>query len=177
MKTIITCVVVAFTVLILAGHLRAQPSPKAEASYETFISSYLVIQEALAADNLQNAKNAASTLQTELPDTIGKASEAIAEAAKAIRESPDLAKARLAFLQLSNHMAILVSKAELANTDNLYLAYCPMAFDNKGASWIQSGKVIKNPYYGASMLRCGSIKKPIKQTKTEADPDSHNTHH
>ena len=32
-----------------------------------------------------------------------------------------------------------------------------MAFDNKGAGWLQSDKDVLNPYFGASMLRCGSV--------------------
>ncbi len=37
-------------------------------------------------------------------------------------------------------------------------AYCPMAFDNQGAFWLQKNEQIANPYYGAKMLRCGEIK-------------------
>ena len=34
------------------------------------------------------------------------------------------------------------------------LAYCPMV--NK--PWLQKDKEIRNPYYGAAMLTCGSFK-------------------
>jgi Cu(I)/Ag(I) efflux system membrane fusion protein len=34
--------------------------------------------------------------------------------------------------------------------------HCPMAFDNSGADWLQSGETTANPYYGASMFRCGA---------------------
>jgi Cu(I)/Ag(I) efflux system membrane fusion protein len=30
-----------------------------------------------------------------------------------------------------------------------------MAFDNKGAYWLQDSEEIANPYFGAAMLRCG----------------------
>jgi Cu(I)/Ag(I) efflux system membrane fusion protein len=33
-----------------------------------------------------------------------------------------------------------------------------MAFDNQGADWLQRGEQINNPYFGASMLRCGEIR-------------------
>ena len=33
-----------------------------------------------------------------------------------------------------------------------------MAFDNAGASWLQRGTTINNPYFGASMLRCGEVR-------------------
>ncbi|MCE7909965.1 MAG: DUF3347 domain-containing protein, partial [Candidatus Omnitrophica bacterium COP1] len=38
-------------------------------------------------------------------------------------------------------------------------SFCPMAFDNKGAYWIQTGDIIANPYFGSKMLRCGEIRK------------------
>jgi hypothetical protein len=31
-----------------------------------------------------------------------------------------------------------------------------MAFDDAGADWLQSGEITENPYFGASMFRCGS---------------------
>jgi Cu(I)/Ag(I) efflux system membrane fusion protein len=34
--------------------------------------------------------------------------------------------------------------------------HCPMAFDNAGADWLQSGESTANPYFGASMFRCGA---------------------
>jgi Cu(I)/Ag(I) efflux system membrane fusion protein len=38
------------------------------------------------------------------------------------------------------------------------LAFCPMAFGNKGAYWLQTEKKIRNPYFGTKMLGCGEIK-------------------
>lgn len=37
------------------------------------------------------------------------------------------------------------------------MAHFPMAFGGRGGDWLQADKKINNPYYGASMLRCGSI--------------------
>ena len=34
--------------------------------------------------------------------------------------------------------------------------HCPMAFDNKGADWLQGTGSIRNPYFGADMLSCGA---------------------
>lgn len=42
-----------------------------------------------------------------------------------------------------------------------YVAYCPMAFNNRGAYWLQQSKQIDNAYFGAKMLRCGEIKRSI----------------
>lgn len=42
---------------------------------------------------------------------------------------------------------------DFAPTDGLKVAYCPMADKH----WLQPGDRIANPYYGASMLRCGGF--------------------
>ena len=39
-----------------------------------------------------------------------------------------------------------------------YEMYCPMAFDNRGAAWLQATDELLNPYFGASMLRCGETR-------------------
>lgn len=33
--------------------------------------------------------------------------------------------------------------------------YCPMAFDGKGAYWLDDSPAVKNPYFGESMRDCG----------------------
>ena len=38
-------------------------------------------------------------------------------------------------------------------------AYCPMAFDDKGAAWLQPRGTIHNPYFGAAMLVCGEARR------------------
>ncbi len=40
----------------------------------------------------------------------------------------------------------------------LYLAYCPMANNSAGAYWLSRDKIIANPYFGKSMLRCGEVR-------------------
>jgi len=32
-----------------------------------------------------------------------------------------------------------------------------MAFNNKGADWLQIDEDIRNPYFGASMYKCGQV--------------------
>lgn len=44
----------------------------------------------------------------------------------------------------------------------LYKASCPMAFDNRGASWVQAGEEVSNPYFGHVMLRCGDLEEVFK---------------
>jgi len=35
--------------------------------------------------------------------------------------------------------------------------HCPMAFNNRGATWLQDSEDILNPYFGAAMLKCGEV--------------------
>ncbi len=39
----------------------------------------------------------------------------------------------------------------------LYRLYCPMAYDDQGATWLQDHDTVDNAYFGASMLRCGEV--------------------
>ncbi|RUO28146.1 efflux RND transporter periplasmic adaptor subunit [Aliidiomarina sedimenti] len=54
---------------------------------------------------------------------------------------------------------------------NAYLMFCPMAFDNQGAYWLQPDNRLLNPYFGGSMLRCGD-----RVESFEAGHDSHGGH-
>jgi Cu(I)/Ag(I) efflux system membrane fusion protein len=36
-----------------------------------------------------------------------------------------------------------------------------MAFDNKGAGWLQLNDQTRNPYFGAQMLQCGGVQEVI----------------
>ena len=58
--------------------------------------------------------------------------------------------------------AIKVFGIHNTKTSELYIEFCPMAFDNKGAYWISETKEIKNPYFGIAMLTCGEVKETLK---------------
>ncbi len=79
----------------------------------------------------------------------------------ALAETDGIEPARKQFALLSEELLALLSRFGLSEGP-LYKAWCPMAFDNRGASWIQSGEEISNPYFGEMMLRCGEIKEVLK---------------
>lgn len=64
---------------------------------------------------------------------------------------------------VSDHLTIAIKSFgfELKNTNTLYLQFCPMAFNNKGAYWLSDVEEISNPYFGDVMLRCGETKETI----------------
>lgn len=49
----------------------------------------------------------------------------------------------------------------IGSDQKLYQAYCPMANDGKGATWISEIKEIQNPYMGSKMPKCGKVQKEL----------------
>ena len=107
---------------------------------------YVAAQEALAADDLDQAHQALQGLIQNANPTLKPLAEKAARAA-------DLAAVRVAFKPLSEE----VMKGQIP--EGYVVAYCPMADGDKGAHWVQKDQPqIANPYFGASMLRCGVFK-------------------
>lgn len=120
---------------------------------------YVRLKNALVASKGDEAKKGATELQKALKGISGSA--AATKAASEIAASADLQVQRTAFSTLSNEMAILVKGGKLSS-GMIYLDYCPMANGNTGAFWLSNEKAIKNPYFGDSMLKCGSVKEMIQ---------------
>jgi len=79
------------------------------------------------------------------------------DGAAALSEAGDLSEGRAAFGEISQ--AMLEVERQFGHlAGELREAFCPMAFDNTGASWLQRDTEIANPYFGASMLSCGEIR-------------------
>ncbi len=79
--------------------------------------------------------------------------------AKDIAEAKDISKQRKYFIALSNDMYTLM-KVSKQKTPT-YFQHCPMANEGKGADWLSKENEIKNPYYGAQMLKCGKTVETI----------------
>lgn len=130
------------------------------------LDAYFVVKNALVASDTEKAAEAAA----ELSKAIQRADYTFAENEKQhrwsnlkntassfagkIRSSAKLDDQRKTFNALSD---ALIQVVELfgAGKGKIWKAYCPMAFDDAGAYWLSEFEEIKNPYFGASMLRCG----------------------
>ncbi len=134
------------------------------------IGAYIEIKNGLATDNNKNAAKGGTALvkafsvfeMTKLSAETHKEYMEIMESAKEHAEhiiKSDLKHQREHFLALSTDIIDLV--ALLGTEKTLYKDFCPMANNNKGGFWLSEIKDIKNPYYGARMLKCGSVKKQI----------------
>src|SRR5690625_1370506 len=127
------------------------------------LSHYIAIQERLANDSISGIGEQAERLGEKLSD-----SEAVA-AARAISQADDIDVARRHFETVS--IALLADLKEHGSSGaTFYEAHCPMAFGNRGASWIQADATVNNPYYGSQMLRCGEIRGTFV-------PENGNAHH
>lgn len=127
---------------------------------------YLATQEALAADDPHAAATAFGALAAALDAAHAHAEGdrmppvmAARGAARAAAATHELPAQREAFNTITRELLPQWRSvpAGALGVDALYLMHCPMAFDNAGANWLQGSDELANPYFGASMLRCGSV--------------------
>ena len=146
---------------------------KAAASIKTIVDHYLHVKNALVNDDAGEAASGAKAMG----DAIGKldkslltaeqktaydANEAeLKEHAEHIAKNGDNIKhQRSHFVQMSEVVYELVR--DFGAGRPVYHDHCPMARDNQGAMWLSEMKEIKNPYFGAQMLKCGTVEEVIQ---------------
>jgi Cu(I)/Ag(I) efflux system membrane fusion protein len=138
--------------------------PAVAAGLTPLYDAYFRLGSALAADDPAAARAAArETSAAAEAVRIGGAHAAHWESlAVRLRESldgagkaEDLAALRPAFESVSGVILEIESAFGHAGSA-FYRVRCPMAF-GRGADWMQDHDTVDNPYYGAQMLRCGSV--------------------
>lgn len=132
---------------------------------DTLLAPYFAMQKGLAADDLTATKKGADLLSTTLKAAPSKeAGEALSKIRKEIEEihkASDLKIARKHFLTVSNELTEMLSRIGTTGKTDVYKVFCPMAFDSAGGGWLQDDTTVANPYYGAGMLRCGSVQEHL----------------
>ncbi|CAM5210443.1 efflux RND transporter periplasmic adaptor subunit [Alishewanella longhuensis] len=89
------------------------------------------------------------------PDRFPRIVMALQAGAEDLNQITELEAARALYYR---HNLGLLRFAELGVlAQGWYEAYCPMAREGEGASWLQPDSELRNPYFGAMMLRCGDI--------------------
>ena len=136
--------------------------------------AYLHIQTHLAEDNLADARTAARRLEVQLDNVdmslLGhdahrvwmKLLKEIRTSSREVAEAEDIATARAVFAQLSESLMAVARRFGTGLGQPIHVMHCPMAFNNRGADWLQLSKNLENPYYGDAMLRCGEIKETLE---------------
>lgn len=139
---------------------------------EQVYQKYFLLKDALIADNGKGAGAAAGELVAALDavameslgskehDEFMKLLPSLRNDAKSMSETADLDKLRQRFAILSGNMYRLMKV--IAPAQSVYYDHCPMYNNGKGAYWLSRDKEIRNPYYGAQMLSCGSNKEILK---------------
>lgn len=80
---------------------------------------------------------------------------ALMEHAEGITAADELDEARTHFRHLSDELIKAVQMFGIEGV--VYHQYCPMAFDDEGATWLSSEERIQNPYLPETMLGCGEV--------------------
>jgi len=143
-------------------------SPAASSSVSQIVDQYLLIQNALANDDSKSAAAGGKGMATKVADLnlqsfndternrLLEEKDSLEEYAEYIsRNEEKIEVQRQYFIMLSESIYGLVEA--FGGGRKLYTAYCPMVENNTGARWLSETNEVKNPYYGASMLACGSI--------------------
>jgi membrane fusion protein, copper/silver efflux system len=138
---------------------------------EPVVSAYLELQRALAADDLAEARLAASALaesaartQLALPpndrDAWAPIERSLVAGGQRIAYASSLEAARGPFEAISGQIKLLLGRFGNPLGAPLRAAFCPMA-GRQGSEWIQRGDVIDNPYFGSAMRECGEIRETV----------------
>ncbi|GAB3343223.1 hypothetical protein GCM10027429_33530 [Marivirga atlantica] len=148
-------------------------SQKAKEALQPLYTEYLKFKDALTADEFDQAQNTAFDLKTKLDKVNMSAftgeshnawmsySSDLKNALQHVQHLKTIAELRTTFQQVSEGM-IALTKAFNPLDQTLYVQFCPMADDNKGANWLSAEEEIRNPYFGESMLTCGEVENILK---------------
>ncbi|MHC4375518.1 MAG: efflux RND transporter periplasmic adaptor subunit [Planctomycetota bacterium] len=141
-------------------------SEETSEALERVWARYGELHAVLARDDLGDAQAAATALhqavgsinEAQLPAPGQRSWEAfastVADAKNQVTGASELSATRAGFERIS--LAAEAVLRVLGSVAAMHVMHCPMAFDGRGARWLQRSEEVLNPYLGASMLRCGS---------------------
>ncbi|AYN02294.1 DUF3347 domain-containing protein [Chryseobacterium sp. 3008163] len=155
-KYIITALFSLFAIVSVSAQL------KSDTQVTKLYLNYITIKNALASDNADKTSQAATEfIKTASAIDYKVLSEGnvstLKKDATAISNAKDIAAQRESFFNLSDNMIALAKQFKVSESP-IFIQFCPMA----DGSWLSNEKKIINPYYGSSMLSCGSVKSEIK---------------
>jgi len=145
-------------VILFVAIATNQSSAQETSKSAQLLSIYYDIKDALVSGNAATASAKAGDFVKTLNEIDTKIvaesnRDALLKDITAISNSKDLKEQRVSFAPFSENMIALAKTVKLS-AEPVYQQYCPM----KKASWLSNQQAIKNPYYGSSMLTCGSVK-------------------
>ncbi|MBI4575652.1 MAG: DUF3347 domain-containing protein, partial [Planctomycetes bacterium] len=123
------------------------------------LAAYLEVERALATDDAETALGAARRLGEAVADpasVTGLPADLVA-AARTLDAAEGLQPLRAALAPFSEALHATLGGGGAGHGPALVWVRCPMAFEGRGASWLQAEGEVENPYLGAAMLRCGEV--------------------
>lgn len=155
-----------------------------EASLEPVFDAYFEAAAALAKDDVSSFLAARERMDravaaVEDAGLAGSALGAWRRAASKLRTAgrvESIGEARDVFSEISEGAIDLQRRFGHRGPGPRFLVHCPMAFENQGASWLQTAEAIDNPYFGAAMLRCGDVRERFAPRSAPARGGEHEGH-
>lgn len=150
-------------------------SPEFGEQLDKLFHAYLGVHKGLSTDSLKKAQEAARELGNALADIDEsllnptarsqwqKVAKVVGESASAITETSDIQKAREKLVPLSEALLVATKSFGGGMKHSVYSVTCPMAFNDRGAMWLQMHDQVENPYFGAAMFQCGEVKETIHE--------------
>lgn len=157
---------------------RFQPPEQFKDQLGSVVLAYSELMEALADDDLAQAHTGAAHIADTLQQVDMSLLEHEAHMAwmdllrmmnnglSAMHEAEDLVQVRTGFDLLSRALIKAIESLGVNIKGPLFVLSCPMAFENRGARWLQQDEDVRNPYFGAAMYRCGDVDKQLKTNQS-----------
>lgn len=139
------------------------------------VTAYLNVARALSRDDFEAVQTAATRLSAavekaslrDVPLPVGLAwnrqQRALQRATVQLNAAQDLAQARTTLQPLTEALEAGVQALPEGTVGTLFRAFCPMAFNDRGATWLSRDDQIRNPYFGSTMFRCGEIQAQVSR--------------
>lgn len=148
-------------------------TPKAfRQQLDDVIEAYLALKEGLVLADANATKKYSSELMESLNKLDGnllkgdaktfwdEKKDFLMQHAKLCQEAPSIDGKRENFIYLSQPLIKIVESFGPGD-ETLYVDYCPMANNNKGAFWLSQSEEIRNPFMKEAMRSCGEVKQVI----------------
>ena len=152
-RLVLVLALIAASVTALS-EVKTMEDPATMEPVKSVLDHYLTIQKELTKDSIKGVEDHANAIAKAVKgDTMKMLPAELAIQAEKLANAKDLKAAREADKPLSASLIKYLSDNK-AGKGVYHEAYCPMA----KASWLQTDKVIRNPYMGKAMLECGELK-------------------
>ena len=137
--------------------------------FKKVLKGYLEMKDAFVASDAAQvaafARVTSKSFKAIAMESLGKMEQSHSkksiEMLDAIGSDDDLENQRAHYVMLNENIVPIAMNINGVE-ELLYVQKCPMANNNQGAVWLSTEKDIQNPYYGDTMLTCGSVIEEIK---------------